>query len=59
MSDGSVAYINENMTHWAKKDSDGSWVQYDEDLFDEGTYCLLVQVRIEGEYGTSYVLADD
>lgn len=59
MSDGSVAYINGDMTNWNKKDTDGNWVQYDEDLFEEGTYCLCVQVRIEGEYGTSYALAND
>ena len=59
MSDGSVAFIQEIMTRWNRKDTDGNWVQYDEDLFEEGTYCLSVQVRIEGEYGTVYVLADD
>ena len=59
MSDGSVAFINSSMSNWIKKDSDGNWVQYDEDVLTEGTYCLSVQVRIEGEYGPLYVLADE
>lgn len=59
MSEGSVAYVNGDMTHWNKKSPDGSWEQYDEDLFGEGIYCLSVQVRIEGEFGLAYILSDD
>ncbi len=53
---GSPAYFNvEGNGDWCKKEG-GKWKQYREKTFTEGTYRYEVQIRIDGEAGTTHVL---
>lgn len=58
MSDGSVAYINVNMSYWKKKGDDGNWERYSASVFEEGVYSFWCQIRIDGEEGYNYVIGD-
>ena len=53
---GDPAYFNVyGSGHWYKKDGE-EWIQYEGETFTEGTYIYEVQIRIDGEAGTTHVL---
>ena len=58
MDKGSVAYFDSDLTGWQIKDSDNEWIHFNGDTFIEGTYRVKSQIRIDGENGQKYELAD-
>lgn len=56
MKEGSVANIPQIMASWQKKNADGEWKRYSEPVITEGTYCVYVQVRVDGDYGLTHKL---
>ncbi len=50
---GDPAYFKSG--HWLKKDGE-TWKQYEGKTFTEGTYRYQVQIRIDGEAGTTHVI---
>lgn len=59
LTEGLVANIPEQMVKWWKRNDSGEWEIYDKNIFTEGYYYLGLQVRIDGEYGSTHVLASD
>ncbi len=60
LSEGSVATINMSYSHWVKKNEEGEWDNLTETVFTPGTYKFVtVEVRIDGDNGSLYKLADD
>ena len=60
MADGSVARIPPSMINWQKKDGE-NWNNYyvsQHSTFEEGTYRINAQVRVDGSYGLTHVLAN-
>ena len=59
VTEGSPAYIATMMTRWEKKNTvTGKWDNVDSgNTFTEGTWRLSVQVRIDGEGGTTHKLS--
>ena len=60
MADGSVASIPPSMINWQKKDGE-NWNNYyvsQHSTFEEGTYRINAQVRVDGSYGLTHVLAN-
>ena len=60
MADGSVARIPPSMIDWQKKDGE-KWNYYsvsEHSTFEEGTYRIAAQVRVDGSYGSTHVLAN-
>lgn len=58
VTEGSIATIPVSMIRWKKKDNDGKWKEYSDSnnpTFDEGTYRLSIQVRIDD---ANYVLTN-
>ena len=58
MEEGSVAYFPTSMIDIQKKDESGKWNFY-YNTISEGIYRITVQVRIDGENGTLYVIGDN
>ncbi|MDY3923286.1 MAG: S-layer homology domain-containing protein [Ezakiella sp.] len=63
VTEGSPAYIPRMMINWQKKNTEtGKW-EYDySDTFTEGTWRLVVQVRIDnenGDYGKTHKLSEN
>lgn len=60
MADGSVARVEPSMIVWQKKEGE-TWNNYyvsKHSTFEEGTYRLSAQVRVDGSYGSTHVLAN-
>lgn len=57
--EGSIAHINKTMTRWWKQNDAEEWELFDQEVFTEGRYYLGLQVRVDGEYGASHVLAPE
>ena len=62
MSEGSMANIPYSMTHWNKKNEDGTWTRYNASTFTEGTYLWLTSgsagARSEGLWQVVICLAE-
>lgn len=60
MADGSIARVSPSMIDWQKKEGE-TWKNYyvsQHSTFAEGTYRVAAQVRVDGSYGSTHVLAN-
>ena len=60
VTEGSPARISETMISWQKKNPEtGKWDFFYGDTITEGTWRVDVQVRVDGEYGTTHELSEN